>query len=286
MIIDIHNHPDWYGYTVNKFIANMDQYGIDKTCLLSWEAPRIEWNPKTVAVFPDTDERGPVSFNRCVAFKEKAPDRFLLGYAPDPRDPDAITKLKFAKSAYDINVYGELKLRVMYDDRDAIALYKVCGQMGLPVLVHIDYEIPCKPEYPRANYWYGGGNEAFARAIAECKDTIFIGHAPGFWARISGDDLYDKVSYPKEKVQPGGMLISMLDQYQNLWCDLSGGSGWNALARDPEFAVGFLTKYQDRILYGRDQFDNKQQEFLNGAGLPAEVLEKIYHKNAERLLKL
>ena len=32
-IIDAHNHPDWHGHNLERFIANMDQYGISKTWL-------------------------------------------------------------------------------------------------------------------------------------------------------------------------------------------------------------------------------------------------------------
>ena len=42
MIIDAHNHPDWHNHDLKKFVANMDQYNIDKCWLLSWEAPAAE----------------------------------------------------------------------------------------------------------------------------------------------------------------------------------------------------------------------------------------------------
>ncbi len=38
-IIDAHNHPDWHGYNLEKFLANMAQHGIEKTWLFSWECP-------------------------------------------------------------------------------------------------------------------------------------------------------------------------------------------------------------------------------------------------------
>jgi predicted TIM-barrel fold metal-dependent hydrolase len=76
----------------------------------------------------------------------------------------------------------------------------------------------------------------------------------------------------------------MLRKYPNLYCDISAGSGCNALSRDPEFAIKFLTEFQDRVLYARDYFDNIHQEFLNGLGLPKEVLEKIYSGNALKLV--
>lgn len=286
MIIDIHNHPDWHGHDFDKFIANKDRYNIDVTWLLSWESPLDEYDPHTTAVIPDRTEGGPISFTRCLKYVEKAPDRFVLGYAPDPREADAIDKLSFAIETYGVRVYGELKLRMMLDNLDAIRMYRFCGEKGLPVTVHIDYEFDTGRRYPRPNWWYGGGIDAFERAIAACPETTFLGHAPGFWAHISGDDQYDKSSYPKGGVIEGGKIIELLRKYPNLYCDMSAGSGHNALSRDLEFTKDFLIEFQDRVLYARDYFDNVHQELLNSLDLPREVLDKIYYKNALKLVPL
>ena len=156
MKIDIHNHADYHGHSVEKMLENMDKYGIDITCLISWEAPQHEYAPHTKYAFSPFSTM-PVPFERCVAYKEKAPNRFLLGFCPDPRQPDAIQRLRAAVNLYDISMCGELKLRMMYDNPDAIRLYRACGELNLPVLMHFDYEIPDKNTYPWPNYWYGGG---------------------------------------------------------------------------------------------------------------------------------
>ena len=44
----------------------------------------------------------------------------------------------------------------------------------------------------------------------------------------------------------------MLRERANLYGDLSGTSGWNALDRDRGFARSFLLEFQDRLVYGRD----------------------------------
>ncbi|MDD3926985.1 MAG: amidohydrolase family protein [bacterium] len=285
MIIDAHNHPDWHGHDLDKFLANMDEYGIDITWLLSWECPYDEYAPGYNSCIPQPGEGGPIPFARCLSYKERAPERFILGYAPDPRRPEAIDKLAAAMEIYGVQVCGELKLRMTYDNPDALRMFRFCGEKGLPVTVHIDYEFDSGVKYPRPNYWYGGGIEAFERAVQACPETIFLGHAPGFWAHISGDGKHDKEPYPEGEVVPGGKLIDMLRRYPNLYCDISAGSGCRALKRDPEFAVEFLTEFQDRILYARDYFDNIHQEFLNGLDLPACVFNKIYSDNAIELLK-
>lgn len=286
MKIDIHNHPMWYNYTADRFVENMDKYGIDKTCLLSWEALPDEYNPSYSHILPFSRENLAIPFEYCISFAEKYPDRFYIGYCPDPRREDAIPKLVSAYNTYGVRICGELKLRMMYDNPDALRFYRKCGELGLAVLVHIDYEFPAASSHPRPNYWYGGGIEAFGRACEACPETTFIGHAPGFWAHISGDGKAYKEAYPLGKVEPGGLLPLYLDKYPNLMCDISAGSGCRALTRDPEHALGFLTKYQDRILFGRDYFDNQHIEFLESIPLSGEVKEKIYHKNAERVLHL
>ena len=282
MIIDAHNHPDWHGHDLLKFLRNMADFKIDKTWLLSWETPLDEVDPYYNFVSL-TGERGPIPFERCLAYAQQAPDKFVLGYAPDPRRPDSIDRLQAAVEIHGVRLCGEVKLRMMYDNWDALRMFRFCGEKGLPVTVHIDYEFDTGKKYPRPNWWYGGGIEAFERAVQACPQTNFIGHAPGFWAHISHDDLFRQALYPKATVVPGGAVPRMLRAYPNLFADLSAGSGLGALKRDPAFARDFLIEFQDRLLYARDDFNNNLQEFLATLNLPAEVWAKLTFQNAEKL---
>lgn len=284
MIIDAHNHPDWHGHDITRFLANMKQYGIDKTWLLSWEAPVGEYNPIFHRLIRDVGPEGPIPFRRCLDYVKQHPNKFVLGYAPDPRRPEAIDLLQSAIDLYGVRIYGEIKLRMMYDNPDALRMFRFCGEKGLPVVVHIDYEFDNGQKYPRPNWWFGGGIGALERAVKACPETIFMGHAPGFWAHISDDDKFDKEPYPQGEVLPGGKVLEMLDKYPNLFCDISAGSGCRAFERDLDFSRNFMIEYQDRILYGRDDFHNKHQELLNKLDLPAEVLEKICAGNALKLV--
>jgi len=47
-VIDIHNHPNWHGHDVDALVRNMDEYGIEKTWLLSWEINHEEFNAAPV----------------------------------------------------------------------------------------------------------------------------------------------------------------------------------------------------------------------------------------------
>ncbi|MCU0520177.1 MAG: amidohydrolase [Anaerolineae bacterium] len=285
MKIDAHNHPDWLGYNYAKTLANMDDHRIAVTWLLSWIAPQDEYDPSYfAAIAPSSD--GPIPFSRCLDYASRAPDRFVLGYAPDPRRPEALDQLRAAIDTYGVRVYGELKLRMRYDNPDALRMFRFCGQRGLPVVVHIDYEFPTGSAYPRPNWWYGGGIEAFGNAVAACPDTVFVGHAPGFWAHISGDHKYDQQAYPDGPVEPGGETIALLRRSPNLYADLSANSARNAIARDPDFGRDFLIEFQDRLLYARDGFGGELDGLLDRFALPGAVLRRLHADNALRLIPL
>ncbi len=51
-----------------------------------------------------------------------------------------------------------------------------------------------------------------------------------------------------------------------------------------EFSQEFLYEFQDRMLYGRDYFDNRMQDLLDSLGLTEDVLAKIYAGNARLLV--
>jgi len=284
MIIDSHNHPNYLGYTTEKILADMEQNKIDRTWLLTLETPEHEHSPAYYRLTRG-NECGPIPFSSCLESWKQAPDKFVLAYAPDPRDPHAIDKLEAAIDLYNVRVCGEIMLRMMYDNWDAISLFKFCGKKGMPVIVEVNYGAGSDGRFPnRPGYWYGGGIEAYERAVSQCPDTNFLGHGPGFWAHISADDGYQGSDYPQGGIVPGGKVVQMMRQYPNLFCDLSAFSGLNALKRDLVFTKEFLDEFQDRILYGRDQYDNHLQEFLNSLELPKSVLEKIYAGNSLRLV--
>ena len=162
MIIDAHNHPDWRGHDLAKFLASMDANGIDVTWLLAWETPVDEVDPTKNATTPGTLEGGPVPFARCLSYVERAPGRFVPGFCPDPRRPDAIDRLKAMKDTYGVRICGEMKLRMMYDNWDAIRLFRFCGAEGLPVTVFLDDEFD-KETYPEGPVLPGGKLVAMMR---------------------------------------------------------------------------------------------------------------------------
>ena len=289
-IIDAHNHPDWVGYNLDKFLANMDQYRISQTWLLNWETREYEYltyyNEVTPAKLLGGQADGPIAFARCISYAERAPGRFILGYAPDPRLPHACAALKAASSIYGVKICGEVKCRMMYDSPDALRLFRLAGELKMPVVLHMQYDHQnvCKQPWTE---WYGGSIYTLERALQACPETIFLGHAPGFWIHISEDEYCRNEDYPPEnaKVVENGRITELLRKYPNLYCDISAGSGRLALSRDLGHARRFLLEFNDRILYARDNFSNDHQELLSSLDLPQHVLKNIYHGNAERLLE-
>ena len=282
-VIDAHNHPCWLGRDGAKIVADMDAAGIERTWLLSWEIPEREIDP-SYYVKLDPMSVG-ISFRDVLDVTKRYPDRFIPGTTTDPRDPHALQKLKAAVDIYDVRVFGEFKLRLRYDDPDAIRLFQYCGELGLPVVYHLDVTFPRHGVPSAWQWWYGGGIENMEAPLRLCPHTNFLGHGPGFWREISGDADQDTVQYPKGKGIIGrGRILEFLDKYPNFLCDLSGGSGHTALSRDLDFTRKFLIDYQDRSFFARDDFNNKMYDLLVSLNLPDSVLAKILAGNALRLV--
>ena len=132
--------------------------------------------------------------------------------------------------------------------------------------------------------WFGGTIDNLERALIACPETIFIGHAPGFWREISADAVECPDMYPDGPVAMTGRLYGLFDRNPNLYADLSAGSGLTALKRDPEHAVGFIRRYADRLLFGRDYYGGDLMEFLQTLDLDDSIRGKIFRTNAESLV--
>ncbi|MCI0625837.1 MAG: amidohydrolase [Acidobacteria bacterium] len=282
-VIDIHCHPRWIGYNGARVIENMDAAGIERAWLLSWEIPEREMDTSYYSTLNPTGVG--ITFRDVLDVAERYPDRFIPGTTVDPRDPHAHARLKAAVDIHRVRVFGEFKLRMRYDDPDAIRLFHYCGELGLPVIFHLDVTSPRQGVPSTRQWWYGGGLENMEAPLRLCPNTHFLGHAPGFWREISADADQEPLAYPKGKPIVGrGRLLQFLDKFPNLHCDLSASSGHTALARDLEFSRKFLIDYQDRMFFGRDQFSNELYDLLISLSLPEAVLAKILGGNALRLV--
>ncbi len=285
MLIDAHNHPHYHGYSGKALIQNMDEQGIDKMWLLSWEIPHEEYDVRTSQHELSATAAGGISLDDVVDVAREAPERFVLGYAPHPKRPDAIGRMKAAVDIYGIRLAGEYKSRTVFDDPDSIQLLRLFGELGLPVTIHLQYPVPNERSvHPRGNFWYGGSIGALERAVIACPETVFIGHGQGWWAHISDDDLFARENYPEAPTRPEGRVPEMLDRYPNMYADLSAQSGVNALRRDEAYGRQFLIDHQDKLLWARDLFDTRLMDHIDKLELPRPVFDKLTYRNARKLV--
>ena len=294
MIIDAHQHAFWHKRDDRGLIADMDKYGIDVAWALTWEiAPEEDYIPYHGVLNPlnlrsDGTHAG-ITLNDQIKACQNYPDRFILGYCPHPLCGDAPALFEAAYHMHGVRVCGEWKCQMLIDDPRCIELFRKAGELKCPVILHLDVPYlfdPDKKQYVYQELWYGGTVENLERVLNVCPDTIFMGHAPGFWREISGDADRIPSIYPKDAITPGGKIPVLLETYENLHVDLSAGSGLGALQRDLKFAKDFLCRFADRILFARDDYGNELKEFLESLDLPEDVQAKIYFKNALNLAGL
>jgi predicted TIM-barrel fold metal-dependent hydrolase len=180
--------------------------------------------------------------------------------------------------------FGEHKPGVAVDDKRSSLLYAFCGDLKLPVLFHLEAgKEPRNTDRP--------GLPGLEQMLKDHPNTTFIGHGPGWWASISGEVSEDLAGYPNKPVAPGGAIDRLMDKYHNIYGDLSAGSGSNALTRDLAFARDFITRRQDRLMFGTDYLSPGQpvpqfELFNKKLELPAGVQAKVFRNNARRLLGL
>ena len=292
MIIDSHQHVFWHGRDDAGLISDMDEHGIDQAWLLSWEIAPNEDAPIYHGVLNPVHFRADgthpgIPLSDLILARDRYPDRFVLGYCPHPMLSDAAARFESAYHMHGVRVCGEWKFRIPFDDPRCLNLFTKAGELGCPVVLHLDVPYLPNPETGRLDYqpnWYGGTIDPLLRALEACPETNFIGHAPGFWRYISGDQANDPSNYPGGPVTSGGRLYEVFDRYPNLYADLSAGSGRRALSRDPEHAKEFIARYADRLLFGRDEYGNQLGEFLDTLDLSPLIRQKILVGNAQSLL--
>lgn len=178
-------------------------------------------------------------------------------------------------------IFGEHKPGIPMDDPRNLELYAACAEVGLPILFHLDSR-RCTDEV---------GLPGLENVLRQIPDGIFVGHAHGFWASISGDVTKDQFqSYPDSEVASGGALDRLMSEYPNLYGDLGAGSGANAIARDREFGREFVIRNADQLVWSSDYLapgqNVRQLELYPDLDLPEDVQRKVFHDNSRELIGL
>ena len=264
-----------------ELIIIMDKTGVDKGILLPGASPECSSQRSTVEDILEV----------C----EKYPNRFIPFCNIDPRaetnspDADLSRQLLFYKEKGCKGV-GEICANLYFDEPLVQNLFKHCQKCQMPVLFHIGRQ--------KGNS-YGLIDDLHLPRLEKClkkfPELIFIGHSQPFWAEISKDvTTENRAGYPSGKVIKGGTVPMFLRTYPNLYGDLSAGSGYNAITRNPEFGYKFLEEFQDKLFFGTDtcspKDNHRHAEFLRNAlkekNISRQAFEKISWQNANRILKL
>lgn len=255
--------------------------------------------------------------------KENAPNRFGLFVNLDWEKIDeanfAANNLEILRQAkrdgaIGLKVYKGLGLtdtdkdgkRIAVDDPRLDPIWAECGRLGFPVLIH-------SAEPP--SFWLpkDKNNERWLELKQKPSRYRDPAKVPSFESIIAEQHhIFEK--------HPGTTFINAhlgwmgnnldalgahLDRYPNVVTEI--GAVLAELGRQPRRARQFLIDYQDRVLFGKDTYNVKeyytyfrvletQDEYFDyyrkrhafwkmyGLGLPDDVLQKLYYKNALRIL--
>lgn len=189
----------------------------------------------------------------CMAIVAADPEHYAWMCGLDPVDPETVCdRLKRCKEQGAVGI-GELMVHLPVDDPFLGALFTAAGELDLPVTFHmspamgVSYGIVDEPGLP-----------LLEQALAAYPNTKFVGHSQTFWAEISADaptDPRGRNGYPSGPVVPGGRIPALMERYPNLYCDLSAGSGGNAIMRDPAFGLAFLERFSQRLFFATDMMN-------------------------------
>lgn len=290
MFIDIHTHaylwpcPPQDGIVQfcnpEEVIARFDELNIKKGVLL----PLI--GPETYL---------PQSNEQILEICRLYPDRFIPFCNIDPRAMKNSVETDFSGwldwyKDHGCRGIGEFMPNLPFIDPLVQNFFKHAEASGLPLTFDIserlggDYGLYDEPGLPQLE-----------RTLQTFPKLKIFGHGPAFWAEIAQlEKPYDRSGYPAYPVKEEGVVPKLFRQYPNLYGDLSAGSGYNALARDPDYAVKFLNEFNERLMFGTDICFFEQSlplaEFLlklkKDRRISEKVFENIAHKNAEKLLNL
>ncbi|MBR5543792.1 MAG: amidohydrolase family protein [Oscillospiraceae bacterium] len=224
----------------------------------------------------------------------KYPDLFWWCCNIDPRMGENNAKTDFS---YFLNYYkergalgvGELTTNIYTDDPLLDNFFHHCAMCDMPVTIHIahkkydTYGIIDDLHLPRLE-----------KMLKKYPDLKIIGHSMCFWSEIDGAVTdAERSGYPTGKVREG-RVSELMRHYPNLYCDLSAGSGFNALSRDPDFAYRFIEEFSDRLMFATDICAPHQEAPLSAWLDDAEKnglisynnYAKICRENAIRIFKI
>ena len=304
-IIDMHSH-DYVenAEQIEQWCKNMDEVGVLHTAIMhcSWIGRPFEEVLELYAPYKDR-----FRFWCCFDYSDMSPEGIAkacetleryhalgavgVGELGDKGEGDTYAR---PVEGRDIHI----------DDPRIQPLIAKAGELKMPISIHIAEPYWMYLPMDETNdgmvnavnwhvdtancYGYDKLMETFENAVRENPKTLFIAC---HYLNMNHD-------LPR--------LGALLDKYPNLYFDISARVAESA--HTPRATREFLIKYQDRVLFGTDNgfelpmyrgifrvLETNDEHFyvpeygyhwaLSGFNLPDKVLKKLYHDNAERILK-
>jgi predicted TIM-barrel fold metal-dependent hydrolase len=311
-VVDVHNHlgggkdrltPE----VVGRYLREMDEAGVRTVVNLDGG-----WGDRLAQTLAALDNAHPGRFLTYALLNFEGIDDDDWGSREAKRLEESFKAgakgLKFHKTLGLIYRYKDGRLMPV-DDPKLEPVWEVCARHKRPVLIHVADPAAFFTPLDRYNErwhelnsnpgWLFYGEkfpkrqdllDALHRVIASHPQTTFINTHFG------------------NNVEDLAAVADKLDKYPNMYIDIDARI--SELGRQPYSARRFFLKYQDRIMFGTDTTPNRDayriyyrfletddeyfdcaashhlQGFWNiyGIFLPDEVLDKVYRKNAERVL--
>lgn len=197
---------------------------------------------------------------------------------------------------------------IAIDDPRLDPVWEECGRLGIPVSIHTsDPEAFFHPTdntneryeelIGHPDWSFYGSDFPTKQALLAARDHVFAKHPKTTFVALHVANWPENLDY----------VSALLDKYPNVMVEF--GARQAELGRQPRRTREFFLKYQDRVMFGTDSevseamyrnyfrwLETNDEYFdywgypgqgrwkIYGLGLPDPVLEKIYHKNAERVL--
>lgn len=217
------------------------------------------------------------------------------------------------KGASGLKIYKSLGMfnkdskgnRISIDDPRIDPVWAKCGELGIPVLIHAADPI---------QFWQPIDNQNERWLELKTHPGRRHDNDPVKWETIIAEQHNIFRKHPKTNFINAHMgwyasnlekLSSLMVQFPNMYVEI--GAIIAELGRQPRAAKAFFTKYQDRILFGKDSWVPEEYETyfrvlesedeyfpyhkryhafwrMYGMGLSDDVLKKVYYKNAIKLI--
>ncbi|MFB3921634.1 MAG: amidohydrolase family protein [Terriglobia bacterium] len=310
-VIDVHNHvndarsPASERIPPAKVVKMMDDCNIQKIVILTggWGDDLQRVVDEMVKPYPD----------RFLVFTQ--PDWTNLD-SPDfsqqmvRQIDDAV-----ARGARGLKITKELGLQVRFksgklltvDDPKLDPIWEECGRLGIPVSIHVTDPAAFFRPLDNTNerfeelidnpdWLFYGPQFPTKEAILDARNRMFAKHPNTTFISLHVGNWPEDLDY----------VSALLDRHPNVMVEF--GAREAELGRQPRRALRFFVEYADRIMFGTDfapsaemyrnhfrwletadeyfdywSYPEQGRWKIYGLDLPNDVLEKVYHRNAEKV---